>query len=161
MTSPHPIFGNAPTKLHFCPNCVHTLSLGQINHPIGQHPAYPWATELICPLCNCIYTICIQCRQSRTHFTTRRMVQRHHRLNHTQREKAHRHHPFPPRHVNAQSSGSISDLPTDSSSATTTQHPTPLTFLETIARPQPIFSTKSSTMYFQHQIKDGSGPIYL
>ena len=110
-SSPRPIQVTAPTKLHYCPRCHPAASLGQPNHVPGNHPMYSWALDLVCPTCRCLFTLCTTCSTQRTHYTTNRMLQRHHRLCLIATAMN-----CPPTQLLASSTSSISDLNTENSS---------------------------------------------
>ena len=150
-------YGAAPTRLQFCPNCTHTLCAGRSNHHPHNHSKYFWAMDLVCPECKCLFTICMLCRNLRSHLINQRMLQRHHRQHHLN-GPIHPPTPQPPTHLRGDSNSSISDLHTDSSS--NTRHPN-YNFLAAQASQQVKFSTSFSTLYFQHQVRDGNGPKYL
>ena len=77
MNPPHSSFGCAPFQIRLCPNCFPNLSPGIPNHLPGTHPKYPWALELLCPICNCLFTICTRCHNQRTAIRNKRMMNRH------------------------------------------------------------------------------------
>ena len=155
-------YGLCPSHLHFCPNCYPQLSLGLPNHVFLQHPRFVWAQDLLCPRCNCLYTICLLCPTQRTQLKFKRMVSRHNRDFHDTTHVV----PcaLPPRIENM--IDNISRIPvlgTTIPSPHNTPTPAPLNFQvpTTTTHPLVTFTSQRSTLYFQHHILDGSGPIYL
>ena len=159
--------GVISARLHyFCPNCKpHEYIVGHPTHEPGDHPKYPWATNLACPQCRCTYTICTVCINQRLHFTNNIQTQRHHDRKHSGKNiPGSNHHritpsgnnPIPPSSQNLphQILGQIS------TPSPRLPEPSRFNFLPS-SQNLVNFSTKSSTSYFHHQIKDGSGPQYL
>jgi hypothetical protein len=151
-------YGVCRTHLHFCPNCDPNLAVARPNHPIGHHTKFAWALDLVCPICRCLYTICTLCSNQRTRLLNKRSVVRHNRLFHLNRPA----NSQPPSTLDsAPNSPTISEAHTDISSlSSTTANHTVFNFHD-IAYTPVNFTTLRSTLYFEHQIKDGSGPVYL
>jgi hypothetical protein len=150
------VYGAAPSVLRFCPKCFPTPSVGLPNHSPGQHARYSWAIELVCPSCMCKYTLCTACPGQRSRLTNRTLLQRHNSRFHVVRPTP----PPLPSHVGDASSSSVSCLNTESSSLNSGCTLTPFQFQDP-SHNIVTFSTKQSTLYFQHHINDGSGPYFL
>lgn len=151
-------YGCAPSKLRFCPKCHPIPSLGDSNSEPAMIGKFPWAIELICPICKCMFTICSSCMGQRKALLNNRMAQRHHRDFHLGRVA-----PLGvPELMQAAHTSPILDVGIEPSLVeTSTPAIHPHFNFQVISHIPVQFSTNSSTLYFNHHVKDGSGPTYL
>jgi hypothetical protein len=159
-------YGAAPTFLHFCPKCYPLPSLGIPDHPPGQDSEFPWAVVLVCPSCTCKYTLCTICPKQRSRLTSSYLRKRHNRRFHTPRQTVPSNLPlelpYPsiadpinqPLPIQEASVITIPALNTDSPSLQSGLTDDPFEY-HVPYQDIVIYSTKQSTLYFQHHINDG------
>lgn len=157
MASPSTVYGVSPAILRFCPQCFPDLSLGSPSHPPGQHDTYPWAVALVCRQCTCLFSLCTLCPDQRSRLLNKSLRRRHHQRYHLPRVA---NPPPPPTHVTDSPRSTVSALNTETSSIQTYNIENQFQYQDH-SNQVVIFSTKQSTLYFQHQANNGSGPHYL
>ena len=110
MTTQLTPYGVSPLKVRFCPKCFPIPSIGVPKDGIGQHARFQWALQLVCPRCNCLFSICTQCTTQRNQILNSRTLLCHNRDSHQNATVQ----PHLPVTVQLSSPSTISELPTES-----------------------------------------------